>query len=95
MNYEWATEVMPFVGTLKAEPDYVTIVSVDGNITINDVGYSPSFVDTANIQASGDYLSIFDTDSLPLINPTHYSKISVNGVFYDNIVDLVDIILNL
>jgi len=95
IDYTWIDEVMELTGKIKAEPDNVTIVSSSETITINGVGYDAQYVDIVNLQTSNNYITLYDADSIPLIKPTHYSKVSVNGVIFDNIIDLAESISNL
>jgi len=95
LKYEWSSEVLEITGEVKQESEIVTITKSGDIITINGVGYSPDVVTVLDIQTSNDYITLYDNNSIPLIIPTYFGNVSVNGVIYDNIVILSDILLNL
>jgi hypothetical protein len=85
----WRDGIMEVVGEERNESDIVTI-EISGNvIIINEVGYIIKMEDDIEwFRFTGDYLQLFDDRSRPLINPTKFDKISLNGIVYNSVLEL-------
>lgn len=85
----WRDGVMDIVGEARNEVDFVSIKFVNGGVRIFEVGYD-TVIDT-NLEwfkSDNGYFQIFDNDSRPLINPTYFDRIEVDGVIYSTDVSL-------
>lgn len=83
IEYEPATETMTLTGEERDEGIGVSITTSDGIIYINEVGYD---INTGYdwYEFNNEYLQIFDNDNLPIINPTRYDNVTINGETFDN-----------
>lgn len=83
LEYEPATETLLLTGEERDEGDTVTITS-GTPITINEVGYD---INTSYewYESNNDYLVLFDNNNLPIINPTHYENVVIDGETFDSI----------
>lgn len=89
-EFEWAKNELTIELEEKFESDTITITYSANVYTINEVGYPEDILSEIQIKAEGDYVQLFDDAARPLINKTRFEKISVNGTFYDSIVDLAE-----
>ena len=80
---------------VKQESEYLTITSVSGYIIINEVRYPILQIGDWYPDFSGDFVTIREGSSSPLTQPTHYSKVSVNGNIYDSSVNLSGALLDI
>jgi len=94
LDYEPATERLNVTLEELYETELIEITSSNGDITINNVLYDVVTNDYSWFEFNGDYFIIFDSDGAPIINPTLYSNISFNGVIYDNVTDLNQVLLD-
>jgi hypothetical protein len=96
MTMIWSEGVMEIIAEARNEVDFVVIESVEGGIRIFEVGYNEVINTSLNwFKADNGYYQIFDNDYKPLINPTSFSKIQVNGIIYENDFDLYNVFLSL
>lgn len=85
-GYPKQLEYNPSSETLKAtleernEGNNVVITTTNG-LTINEVGYN---IDTSLtwFEITNDYLVIYDFNNMPIINPTRYDFVIVDGIVY-------------
>ena len=92
----WAENSLSLELEEKFESQTTTITYESGAYIINEVGYPQDILPEINIVGTdGIYVQIFDTANRPLINKTRFENVSVNGVIYDNLVDLIDALQSL
>ena len=85
IDMNWALGEMEIVGEARNESDFVVITSSEKGISIYDVGYEPIINRNLDwFKIDGNYVQIFDNEQKPLINPTNFQKISVNGEFFQD-----------
>lgn len=94
LDYEWTTSKLNVKLEEKFESDFMTITESDGVIYINEVGYAQK-TGLANFEMNSDFVVFYDANDIRLNNPIHFTKVSVNGVIYDDVVDFSDAIQNL
>ena len=83
LDMSWKDGIMEIVGESRNESDFVVITSNDDGINIFNVGYDDIINrDLDWFKIINDYVQIFDNNQKPLINPTNFKKISLNGVFF-------------
>ena len=68
--------------------------SDDGVIYINEVGYSQRS-GLANFELNSEFVVFYDGSDIALNNSIHYTKVSINGTTYADVVDFSDAIQNL
>lgn len=91
LDYEWATNLLTIEGEKRNESDYTTIDTVGISLVkINDVGYDSIILKGRWFKINGFFVTLYDLNSVPLINRTRFDKIKVNGVVYDSILTLSD-----
>lgn len=78
MEYNPSTETMQLTGEERYEDEIVTITSENGLIYIQEVGYD---INTGYqwYEIDNGYLQLFDNNNLPIINPTRYDFVIING----------------
>lgn len=94
LDYEWTTSKLNMKLEEKFESDFMTITQTDGVIYINEVGYSQK-IGLSNFELNSEFVVFYDAQDIRLNNPIHYTKVSVNGVNYDDILSFSDAIQNL
>jgi len=93
LDYEWVTNLLTIEGEQRNESDFVTIDTIGTElININEVGYDSIILKRNWFKIDGFFVTLYDFNSVPLINPTRIEKIKVNGVAYTNAVNLSDAI---
>lgn len=96
MKMTWATGIMEITGEGKNEVDFISIQVVSGGIKIFYVGYNEVINTTLEwFKSDNGYFQFFDNDNNPLINPTYFDKIQVNGVTYLTDWELYDKLIEL
>lgn len=96
MKMTWATGIMEITGEGKNEVDFISIQVVSGGIKIFDVGYNEVINTTLEwFKSDNGYFQFFDNDNNPLINPTYFDKIQINGVTYLTDWELYDKLIEL
>jgi hypothetical protein len=78
----WRDGVMEITGEERNESDFVTIVKTS-QLIINEVGYPEVIGSLEWFRFTGEYLQIFDKQSIALINPTKFDKVILNGIIYN------------
>lgn len=94
LDYEWTTAKLNVKLEEKFESDFMTITESEGVIYINEVGYIQK-TGLANFEMNSEFVVFYDANDIRLNNPIHFTKVSVNGVIYDDVVDFSDSIQNL
>jgi hypothetical protein len=93
LDYEWVTNLLTIEGEQRNESDFVTIDTIGTElININEVGYDSIILKRNWFKIDGFFVTLYDFNSVPLINPTRIEKVKVNGVAYTNAVNLADAI---
>ena len=93
LDYEWMTNLLTIEGEQRNESDFVTIDTIGTElININEVGYDSIILKRNWFKIDGFFITLYDFNSVPLINPTRIEKVKVNGVSYTNAVNLSDAI---
>jgi hypothetical protein len=93
LDYEWMTNLLTIEGEQRNESDYVTIDTIGAElININEVGYDSIILKRNWFKIDGFFITLYDFNSVPLINPTRIEKVKVNGVSYTTAVNLADAI---
>jgi hypothetical protein len=93
LDYEWMTNLLTIEGEQRNESDYVTIDTIGTElININEVGYDSIILKRNWFKIDGFFITLYDFNSIPLINPTRIEKVKVNGVSYTTVVNLADAI---
>mgnify|MGYP003637096091 CR=1 FL=1 len=94
LEYIPSTEVLTLLGEERNEGEGVNIIITSSVITINVVGYDVENLSSPFYENDGDYFKIYDKDKLPIINPTKYTDITVNGLTFGSSSDLLNYLLN-
>lgn len=94
-EFKWADGVLTFDLEEKFESDFTTIVFENDIFIINEVGYGQDIVPRLEYIAEGDHIQFFDSNTRPLTNIIRFDFVTVDGVEFDNIIDLIDAINNL
>lgn len=93
LDYEWMSNLLTIEGEQRNESDFVTIDTIGTElININEVGYDSIILKRNWFKIDGFFITLYDFNSVPLINPTRIEKVKVNGVSYTNAVNLADAI---
>ena len=93
LDYEWMTNLLTIEGEQRNESEFVTIDTIGTElININEVGYDSIILKRNWFKIDGFFITLYDFNSIPLINPTRIEKVKVNGVSYTNAVNLSDAI---
>ena len=93
LDYEWMSNLLTIEGEQRNESDFVTIDTIGTElININEVGYDSIILKRNWFKIDGFFVTLFDFNSVPLINPTRIEKVKVNGVSYTTAVNLADAI---
>lgn len=93
LDYEWMTNLLTIEGEQRNESDFVTIDTIGTElININEVGYDSIILKRNWFKIDGFFVTLYDFNNIPLINPTRIEKVKVNGVSYTNAVNLSDAI---
>lgn len=94
LDYVPSTNELTLTGEERYEGDGVNIVITNDIVTINEVGYDINELSSPFYEVEGDYLKIYDVNKLPVINPTKYMYVTVNGQTFDSSSDLFDYLVN-
>ena len=93
LDYEWISNLLTIEGEQRNESDFVTIDTIGTElININEVGYDSIILKRNWFKIDGFFITLYDFNSVPLINPTRIEKVKVNGVSYTTAVNLADAI---
>ena len=91
----WVNEELVLELEVKNESDFLNVNFASGIFTINEVGYSTKTASEKRYNIFNDFIQFFDENSINLCNRTKFDKVSLNGVTYDNIDNLVNALENL
>lgn len=94
LDYEPSTNKLTVTLEGKYESDVISITTNGGNLTVNDVPYNNVVNGYSWFEFNGDYFIIFDSNNMPIINPTKYDKISLNSVIYNSVTELNQALLD-
>jgi hypothetical protein len=75
---------------LKKEPQIIIVTLVDGNLTINGTNYGLD--NWWNIQ--NDFIKFYDKKSRPITNFIKYNLVNLNGIIYNNSIQLSNALQN-
>lgn len=93
LDYEWMSNLLTIEGEQRNESDFVTIDTIGTElVNINEVGYDSIILKRNWFKIDGFFITLYDFNNIPLINPTRIEKVKVNGVSYTNAVNLADAI---
>jgi len=91
LDYEWSTNLLTIEGEQRNESDFVTIDTVGTKlIKINEVGYDSVILKRKWFKIDSFFVTLYDFNSVPLITPTRFDKIKVNGIIYTTSITLSD-----
>lgn len=88
----WANEELALELEVKNESDFLNVTYSGGILYINEVGYDERTATIKNYNIFNDFIQFFDINSINLCNRTRFDKVSVNGITYDSIDNLVNAI---
>jgi hypothetical protein len=74
----------------KKEPQIIIVTLVDGNLTINGTNYGLD--NWWNIQ--NDFIKFYDKKSRPITNFIKYNLVNLNGIIYNNSIQLSNALQN-
>lgn len=94
IDFVWAKNIMTITGEVKFET-YITDISFDSSASvyiINETGYDQDIVPQLEHRSEGDYITLYDSITRPLINRTRFDRVSVNGVVFNTLLELINAI---
>ena len=94
-SYEPSTEILTATLEERYESDFLTISKEFDNIIVNEVGYEINTLESQWYEINGDYLTLFDSNGAPIINPTLFSKVQINGTIITSIIQLSEKLIEL
>lgn len=94
LEYLPSTETLSLTGEERFEGDFLVLTLSGSSITVNQVGYDINTLNNAWFEFDGDYLKIYDTNGLPIINITKYDKVQVNNQIFDTAINLMNYLAN-
>lgn len=94
-NNFWSDGILNLDLEIKNESDFLTITFASGILTFKEVGYTTRNTTEKRYNIFNDFIQFFDENSINLCNRTKFDKVSLNGVTYDNIDNLVNALENL
>ena len=94
LEYLPSTETLNLVGEQRFESDTLTIVVSSSTWIINEVGYTEDQLSDPIFEFDGNYLKIYDANGLPIINPTKFDKVEVDGLTFGSAIDLMNYLSN-
>ena len=93
-DYLPATEVLTLTGEQKYDGENLNITINGTQIIIDEAGYNLEDLQDVWYEMDGDFLMIYDSNNLPVINPTKYDVVIVDGNSFDSANDLMDYLTN-
>ena len=91
LDYEWVTNLLTIEGEQRNESDFITIDTIGTElININEVGYDSIILKRNWFKIDGFFVTLYDFNNIPLINPTRIEKIKVNSIIYTTSITLSD-----
>lgn len=94
LDYLPSTETLTLTGEERFDGEGVNIVISGDTVTINEVGYDVDVLSDPFYEFDGDYFKIYDLNRLPVINPTRYDDITVNGLNFNSSQELLNYLVN-
>lgn len=91
-NFIWSLDELDLELEVKNESDFLRVTYSAGIIYINEVGYDERTANIKNYNIFNGFIQFFDNNSINLCNRTKFDKVSVNGITYDSIDELVNAI---
>jgi hypothetical protein len=88
-DYTLSTEELELELEELFESEFTDISNSGSSYIINEVGYSQDIVPVLEYTTNGDYIQFFDAITRPLTNRIRYDFVTVNGVGYSSMVELV------
>jgi len=95
LDYVPSTETLILIGEERFESDNLIIDINKDEIIINEVGYPLDYLQFPFYEFDGDYFKIYDCNQIPVINPTKFDKIIVNGQSFNSSSELLGYLINL
>jgi len=89
-NNVWSDGILDLQLEVKNESDFLLVNFASGTFTINEVGYSTKTTEEKRYNIYKDFIQFFDENNINLCNRTKFDKVSLNGITYTNIDDLVN-----
>ena len=89
-DYMPSTETLRLTGEQRFEGDDLTLTISSTEVIINEVGYPLETLADVWYIMEGDFLTIYDTNGLPVINETKYDLVVVNGLTFDSAIELMN-----
>jgi hypothetical protein len=89
-DYIPATETLRLTGEQRFEGDNLTLTISSTEVIINEVGYPLETLADVWYIMEGDFLTIYDTNGLPVIDETKYDLVVVNGLTFDSAIELMN-----
>lgn len=91
LDYEWVTNLLTIEGEQRNESDFIIIDTIGTElININEVGYDSIILKRNWFKIDSFFVTLYDFNNIPLINPTRIEKIKVNGIIYATSITLSD-----
>lgn len=88
-DYTLSTEELELELEELFESEFTDISNSGSSYIINEVGYAQDIVPVLEYTTNGDYIQFFDAITRPLTNRIRYDFVTVNGVGYNSMVELV------
>lgn len=95
LDYVWATGTLAITGEVRADSVSNTLAInslTNGFIEINKVGYDPIILANEWYRIAAGNLTLYDSNEIPLSNPTEISLVLVNGISYNTEQDLATVL---
>ena len=89
LDYIPSTETLTLTGEERNDGNGVSIELSGDNVIINEVGYPLDTLSSPFYEFDGDYFKIYDANKLPVINPTRFDQVTVDGLTFDSVSDLL------
>lgn len=91
----WVNEELSLELEIKNESDFLNVIFSSGTLTINEVGYPTKTTTEKRYNSFNDFIQFFDENNINLCNRTKFDKVSLNGITYDSIDELINALENL
>lgn len=87
-SYSWKYNTLDIEAEVRLENEFVTIDKIGNIIKVDETGYDPSRVYPFDYVTNGNFIQVFDNNSVPLINKTRYDFVKINNITYNSIDEL-------
>jgi hypothetical protein len=94
LEYNPSTETMTLTGEQRFDGVGVDITINSNEIVINEVGYNTQDLAQVWYEITDDYLVIYDVNNMPVINPTRFDNVTVDGNTFASAIDLMNYLVN-